>query len=67
MNVVYLLDPKTQVGYPLEVFDTSQESMNRKDRLRVKYPANLFYCRVNEPMPEVFYSIEEALSIVNGN
>lgn len=67
MNVVYLLDPKTQVGYALDTYETSQEALNRKDRLRVDYPNSLFYYRINEDEPELLYDVEEALRIVNGN
>jgi hypothetical protein len=66
MNVVYLLDPKTQVGYALNEYEDSYEALDKKDHLRVKYPANLFYYMANAPEPQTFYSIDEALLIVNG-
>lgn len=67
MNIVYLLDPKTQMGYPVEEFETSQEALDRKDNLKVLYKNHLFYHRINDLTPEKIYTIEEALKIINGN
>lgn len=66
MNVVYLLDPKTQVGYAIEAFETSHEALDRKARLGIDYSPNIFYHRVNDIEPDRFYTLEEALRIVNG-
>lgn len=65
-SVVYLLDPKTQNSYALEEFEDSYDALDQKDVLRARYPDNIFYYTVNGPLPESFYSIEEALQIVNG-
>lgn len=64
-NVVYLLDTKTQVGYALGIYQTSQEALNLKDNLRTRFPENIFYHRVNDIYPEVIYSLADALEIVN--
>lgn len=65
-SVVYLLDPKTQKSYAIEEFEDSYEALNEKENLRFRYLSNVFYYTVNGPRPDRFYSIEEALKIVNG-
>lgn len=64
-SVVYLLDPKTQIGYALCEYEDSYDALNKKDSLLVEYPANIFYYTVNRGAPETFVSLEEALLIVN--
>lgn len=66
MNIVYLLDPKTQISYALNEFEDSFDALDKKDRLRVKYYANIFYFTANALEPDKFYSINEALLLVNG-
>jgi len=66
MNVVYLLDPKTQVGYALKSFAISSEALNYKARLQVDHPASLFYHTLNRAEPEFFFTFEEAFAIING-
>lgn len=66
MNVVYLLDPKTQVGYPIEATETSIEALDRKEHLQLDYPENLFYYNINVNEYITLYSIEEALTLVSG-
>lgn len=64
MFTVYLNDPTTKVGYAISEFEDSFDALDCKDRLRVKYHANVFY--TNTIRATKFYSVEEALLLVNG-
>lgn len=66
MNIVYLLDPATQKSYAIDVYESSFDALNRKDRLNSRYKNNIFYYKANAPEPDQFYSLEEALLLVNG-
>lgn len=66
MAVVWLLDPKTRISYAIDgVYEGSVDAATRAAKLRVKHPDNLFHHTLAIP-PEKFYSLEEALQIVNG-
>lgn len=64
MNVIYILDKKTQKGYPLEIHGNSYEALNRKDVLQLENPNHIFYHRVNDT-PQELYNLEEILSLLN--
>lgn len=66
MNIVYLLDPNTNISYPVNSHDTLDYALTSKEMLQGMFPKNIFYYTANAPEPEKFYSFREALLIVNG-
>lgn len=66
MNIVYLLDPKTQISYAVDEYGVLDEALRKKEELQVKYPANLFFYTANAIETNEFISVKDALLIVNG-
>lgn len=65
MNIVFLLDAKTQNSYPIKRFESSEEALDFKDMMMLEYKDLLFYSSILADSPIYIYDIEEAINIIS--
>lgn len=47
MVILWITNPKTREDIPVEIFESSEDALERKDALRLEHPDIIFFYSVN--------------------
>lgn len=69
MNVVWIIDPKTQETFAIRVEETSQEALEYKEGVVAENPDIICYYSVgiNIDLDQDLYDINEVIENIRGN